>query len=473
MRTRISVIAGVCALALGLTACGGGNTDGNATTTPGSGGTTASGDATAGGGDGGEATIKVMYQRTEGVQTIGALFEKAKEQYEADNENVTIELQAIEANENDYATQVALSLQSPDTAPDIFYEDTFRVRADVAAGYLLPLDDYLAEWEDWDQFIDAAKEAGRDGDSIYAIPLGTDTRGIWYNTTVFEAAGVEVPWEPKTWQDILDTAEKIKQHDDSLVPFHMYAGTALGEGGVMQAFLPLLMGTGDKLYDDAEQKWVVGSQGFIDSLAFLKTLYDDGYSVSVEQALDGNLWQRIFDEMFPDNKIGGVVEGSYSSSFWKEGGAFPWAEFEDNVGVAAFPTQEGQGPGAASMSGGWTVVIGAQSEHPDEAFDFLTYVFNYENNLEYVVNASQIAVRSDVGDAPEYKESDPYIEFFTDLVEVTHYRPATEDYPRISAAIQTATEAVVTGSASPEEAAAAYDEAVRGIVGEDNVVEAG
>lgn len=461
MKTRNKAIVGVGVLALALAGCSGGGTPEGTSTT----GTTGAG--------GEDITISVMYMRTEGVQTIGNLFEAAKDQYEADHPGVTIDLQAVEANEDDYATQVALSNQSAETAPDIFYEDTFRVRADVAAGYLLPLDDYLAEWEDWSQFIDAAKQAGRDGDSIYAIPLGTDTRGIWYSEPVLEAAGVELPWQPKTWQDILDTAQKIKDSNPDIVPFHMYAGSANGEGGVMQAFLPLLMGTGDTLYDDEAGKWVVGSQGFIDSLEFLRTLYADGYSVPVDQALDSNVWQQIFEQMFPNQQIGGVVEGSYSSSFWKDGGAFPWSGFADEVGVAGFPTQNGEGQGTVSMSGGWTVAIGAQTENPDEAFDFLTYVFNYDNNLKYVVDASQLAVRSDVGEAPEYLESDPYIEFFTGQVEVTHYRPATEDYPRISAAIQAATEAVVTGSQTPEEAAAAYDAAVIGVVGEDNVVEAG
>lgn len=452
MRTQIKTVAVAGVAALALAACTGASDEGSAD---------------------GDVTISVMYMSTEGVQTIGNLFEAAKEQYEAENDGVTIDLQPVEASEDDYATQLALSHQSPETAPDVFYEDTFRVRADVAAGYLLPLDDYVAEWDDWELFIDAAKEAGRDGDSVYAIPLGTDTRGIWYSETLLEAAGVELPWQPATWQDILDTAQIIAEHDAEVVPFHIYAGQPAGEGGVMQGFLPLLYGTEDTLYDEESGSWVVGSQGFIDVLTFLQTLYDDGYSVPVDEALDANLWQRIFDDMLPNATLGGTIEGSYGASFWQEEGPFPWDGFEDEIGVAPIPTQHGQAPGSVSMSGGWTVAIGAQTEHPDEAFDFLTYVFNYENNRNYVIDAAQLSVRSDVAEDPEYLEADPYIEFFTEQVEVTHYRPATEDYPRVSAAIQEASEAVITGNATPQEAAAIYDDAVRSIVGDDGVVEAG
>ncbi|MCY1250780.1 hypothetical protein D9M72_644520 [compost metagenome] len=54
---------------------------------------------------------------------------------------------------------------------------------------------------------------------------------------------------------------------------------------------------------------------------------------------------------------------------------------------------------------------------------------------------------------------------------VTHYRPATADYPKISTAVQVATESVITGKQSPEDAAAEYDATVRKLVGEDKVLE--
>ena len=37
------------------------------------------------------------------------------------------------------------------------------------------------------------------------------------------------------------------------------------------------------------------------------------------------------------------------------------------MGTAAMPTQEGQEPGAVSMSGGWTMAIGSGSKNPDVA----------------------------------------------------------------------------------------------------------
>ena len=56
---------------------------------------------------------------------------------------------------------------------------------------------------------------------------------------------------------------------------------------------------------------------------------------------------------------------------------------------------------------------------------------------------------------------------FTDVVSVTKYRPAFPEYPKVSNQIQVAMESVMTGQATPEEAQKAYDEAVKGIVGND------
>jgi multiple sugar transport system substrate-binding protein len=416
-------------------------------------------------------TVKVAYQKTDSFTALDTMFQAAKQEFEAANQGVTVELQPIQANDDDYGTKLALALRSPSTAPDVFYEDSFKVRSDVDAGYLLNLDSHLEGWEEWDTFDDGAKAAGRaDDGGTYAVPLGTDTRAIWYNRKVLEAAGVTLPWEPRSWQDILDTARKIKANDPDVIPFNMYAGKGTGEGTVMQSFYELLYGTGSGLYDEESKKWVVGSAGFQDSLDFLKTLYDEQLAVTPAVALDANVWKKVFGEWFPNAKLGATVEGSYTPSFWQDGGSYEWPGYEQDIGVAPFPTQNGQAPGAVSMSGGWTLAVGAETREPELAFSFLTTALNKKNSLAFTVESSQIAVRKDVAADTGYLDANPFVRDVSELVSVTRYRPATSDYPRISAAVQEATEAVITGTRSPQEAAADYDAAVADIVGGDKTI---
>jgi multiple sugar transport system substrate-binding protein len=428
---------------------------------------------TAAGGDGGDGdsqSLKIVYQKTDSFTALDDLFTKIKPEFEDANPGVTVELEPIQANDDDYSTKLALSQKSAETAPDVFYEDTFRLRSDIDAGYLLNIDDQLAEWDEWDQFNEGAKAAGMGDDgSVYAVPLGTDTRGIWYSKPVFAAAGIEVPWQPETWDDILAAARTIQETQPDVVPFNMYAGKGTGEGTVMQSFYELLYGTGDTLYNEDDQKWVVESQGFKDSLEFLETLYAEKLALDPSEALDPNVWKKVFGELFPQGKLGGTVEGSYTPSFWQTGGAYEWPAYTEDMAVAAFPTQNGEEPGGVSMSGGWTLAVGAKTANADLAFDFLALAVSQENALWYAINNSQIAVRTDVASEESYLAANPFVADVTKLVDVTHYRPATSDYSKISAEVQAATEAVITGQMSVDEAAAAYDTAVEGIVGADKI----
>jgi multiple sugar transport system substrate-binding protein len=448
MRTARFLIAPVtaAALALSLGACssGGGGSDGS--------------------------TIKVAYQKFGNFTQADELFKDVKADFEKANPDITVELVPIEAQQNDYFTKLALMNRSPSTAPDVMYEDTYMIKSDVEAGYLAPLDDYLAEWDEWDQFVDSAKEAGAGDDGkTYGVSMGTDTRGLWFNKEVLAKAGLPEDWAPKSWDELLEGARAIKESDPEVVPFNIYSGKPQGEAAVMQGFEMLLYGTGDTLYEDG--KWVLGSQGFVESLEFIETVFSEGLAPTPQQALDTNIGNTVQAEWLPEGKVGIALDGSWVAGNWLESGVAPWPEWSEEMGTAPMPTQDGQEPGAVSMSGGWTLAMGAGSKNPDAAFEFISMALNRENSLWFDVANSQIAVRTDVAEDPEYTKSNPTTEFFTDLVDVTHFRPATSDYPKVSNEIMVAMEAVMTGQQTPEEAAAAYDEAVVGIVGEENTTQ--
>ena len=223
--------------------------------------------------------------------------------------------------------------------------------------------------------------------------------------------------------------------------------------------------------DSSSDKWVIGSQGMKDSLEFIKTLYDKGYAPTAAQALDANLGTTIANEWLPQDKIGGTVDGSWMPSTWMEGGSYEWPDYENVIGAALFPTQNGEDPGYVSMSGGWTLAVGSKTKNAQLAFDFVKEATSKDNSLDYVKKMSLTAVRNDVAEDPGYLASTPYTEITTEAVKYTHFRPSTTEYTKVSAKIQEAMESVITGQSSVDEAAKAYDEAVTSIVGEDNVIE--
>ncbi|MDM7891827.1 extracellular solute-binding protein [Curtobacterium caseinilyticum] len=420
-------------------------------------------------------TIKIAYQKFGAFQQLDAQMKVVKQEYEKANPGKKVELVPIQAQEDDYATKLALMNRAPATAPDVIYEDTFRIKADADAGYLLPIDQYTDKWDEWDQFYDNAKQAGEGEDGkIYGVPMGTDTRALWYNKDVFAKVGLPVPWQPKTWDDVLSAAKTIKEKDPDVIPFNIYSGKAQGEASTMQGFEMLLYGAdgdGNTLYKD--KKWVVGSKQFEDSLQFIEDVYQGDLGPTPQQALDTNIGTTITQTWLPEGKLAIDLDGSWQSGTWLETGTAPWKEWNDVMGQAPFPTQNGQEPGYNSMSGGWTLSVGAKSKDPQAAFDFITMFLDKDGSIKYDSENSQIAVRKDVAEDPEYTGANPTFEFFSGLVEHTNFRPATSEYAQVSNAIQVAMESVMTGQQSPSEAAAVYDKAVEGVVGKDNTVSAG
>lgn len=445
---RRTPLAGLIAVTLGLSAC--------------SSGSGPSGSATGG------STIKVAYQQFGEGKVMANFLASVKAEFEKANPGKKVELLPIVASENDYYTKLALMLRSPRTAPDLVYEDTFLINSDIKAGYLKPLDGYLKGWSDWDKFVDTAKGAAKASDGkTYGIPDGTDTRGLWYNKHIFAKAGLPTDWQPKTWADVLDAARAIKAKVPGAVPINVYSSKAAGEASSMQGFEMLLYGTGNQLYDDASGKWVTGSKGFLDSLGFIKSVFGEKLGPSPQDATDATLGNKVSQEWLPQDKLGIALDGSWLPNTWQETGPKPWPQWSSVLGQVAMPTQTGQAPGRTSLSGGWTWAISAKSANPDLGWKFITALQTPQNAAKYAVAGTQIAVRSDVAEDATYKKANAKYPVFTDVVSVTKYRPAFPEYPKVSNQIQVAMEAVMTGQATPEEAQKAYDEAVKGIVGND------
>jgi multiple sugar transport system substrate-binding protein len=424
-------------------------------------------------GDTGSDTIKVAYQDYGGFIQAGQHLTQVKKQFEKQHPGTTVELVPIEASENDYYAKLNLMQRSESTAPDVLYEDTFLINSDIQAGYLEPLDPYVSKWDQWSQFYDSAKNAvtGLDG-KVYGVPRGTDTRALWYNKQLFQKAGLPVPWQPKSWEDVLSAARTIKQKLPGVTPINVYSGKPAGEASTMQGFEMLLYGTGDELYDGESGKWLAPSDGFRDSLQFVQTVYQEGLGPSVSQALDPNVGTVVASQLLPQGKLAIDLDGSWVPQSWAPQGDRPWPQWSKVMGWTAMPTQFGQAEGSTSMSGGWALSIGSKSSNPDLAWDFISTALSEQGATDWVKIASEIPVRRDVAAKPAYTKLNPSAKFFSNLVSVTNYRPALPPYAKISFEIQVAMEAVMTGQATPEQAMAAYTKGLKGIVGKDKVTAA-
>ncbi|MGH7912291.1 MAG: ABC transporter substrate-binding protein, partial [Candidatus Dormibacteraceae bacterium] len=264
-------------------------------------------------GSSGNKTIKVAFQNygnsimLDWMKGIAGQFEK---QYPGDK----VQLVPINASENAYYTKLDLSQKSASTAPDIMYEDTFLINSDVASGYVKPITKYVKAWDEWNQFYPTAQNAARGTDGeIYGVPMGTDTRALYYNKSLLQQAGVHVPWDPKNWNDILSAARAVKANDPGVVPLNVYSGTPAGEASTMQGFEMLLYGTPNPgtLYNTKTNKWVAPSPGFESALQFIQTIYSQGLAEPASTELSGNIPNEVGQQYLPQGKLAIDLDGSW------------------------------------------------------------------------------------------------------------------------------------------------------------------
>jgi multiple sugar transport system substrate-binding protein len=393
---------------------------------------------------------------------------------EEEGKDVTVEFQPQGVDDEDYKTKIALDLQSGKGA-DIIGMDGIWIGEFAEAGYIAPLSDVggdqVDSWDGWEQIPDAVQNAlSFDGDR-YGVPQGADGRVLYYNKDLFAQAGLPEDWQPTSWDEILDAARDL-QKVDGVTPIQLNAGTAMGEATTMQGLLPLIVGTGEEVYED--EKWTGATDGMKEALDLYKTIYvDDGLGDPVLQQEAAG--RDTSFQLFAEGKIGILLEGDY---FWRsvinpaEGiGTAPMADRDTVVGYAKIPAIE-PGDGIndqdfVSMSGGTGRVLNPNSAHPELAWELLAFMNSAEAFEARLAGTISISPRTDVNE--KLLASDPMLTFVNDeVLPITAYRPGLAAYPQVSVLLQQATLDVATGT-SVEDALSTYVNGLEGVVGEDAI----
>lgn len=470
-RSRRSARVASFVLAAGLlvVACGDDGDDASESTS-GNGTTNDSSPSTSGDAPAETQVVSVAYNNTGSFPEPEATLKAAETAFEAANPGVDVELISITASDDDYHTKMQLQLQAGDDTADVMYYSPNWVDADAAAGYLAPLDDALTTWTDWEtQFPEAVRTGNVSADGkTYMVPWSSNNIGIWYNKAVFEQAGLPVPWEPKTWDDLTTAAETIKANVPDAIPMHLYAGKASGiTDAILKTFQPLMYGTDDVLYDTETRKWQPAGKGFLDAMTFISDSYSAELTAPTQDVLNAQIWSYIGPWM-KDTKLGFVLDGNWMSFAWLPGGQYEWAEWSDVLGIAAIPTQSGGGAGKVTMGlRGPGLVRAAKSDSPELAQQFIEFAVGADHSLSFSVNSSQLAVRNDVAAMPDYSDR-PTVSDFTALLQYAHYIPLTEQNSKVEVLLAGIIEDVALGKKTPEEAVTKYNDELPATVGAEH-----
>jgi len=389
----------------------------------------------------------------------------------AEGRDVTVVFEPQGVDDEDYKTKISLDLQSSSGA-DVIAIDGIWVGEFAEAGYIKPLTEVAGSavdsWEGWSQIPAAVQNAMSFEGERYGVTQGADGRVLYYNKDLFTQAGLPTDWQPKSWEEVLAAARTLKSLN-GVTPIQLNAGTAMGEATTMQGLLPVLVGTGQRVFEDG--KWV-GPEGLTEALELYKTIYID------EKLGDAILQQEASGrdtsfQLFAEGKIAILLEGDY---FWRgvinpNQGIAPMEDRETVVGYAKIPAIR---PGAGingqdfvSMSGGGGRVLNPNSANPELAWALLSFMNSKEAFEARFAGTISISPRNDVNEAN--LASDAMLTFVSEQVlPITAYRPGLAAYPQVSVLLQQATLDVVSGKAV-DAALQTYVSGLAAIVGQDAI----
>ncbi|NNH74823.1 extracellular solute-binding protein [Nocardia uniformis] len=155
---------------------------------------------------------------SDGANGTKALWDGIIADFQQANSDITVKLQVESWDTiNDV---VRTKLQSESTTPDILNIDAYAEFA--GDGQLYPAEDIVSAEVLADIQPSFAENASIDG-TQWALPLFASTRTLFYNTELFERAGVAAP--PKTWTELTDAARKIQALGDGISGYGLPLGS--------------------------------------------------------------------------------------------------------------------------------------------------------------------------------------------------------------------------------------------------------
>ena len=314
--------------------------------------------------NGGEI-VTLTFMRTGTPEVLREIFDPIIASFEEEHPNIKIDMQDLGWADAEKTMQIMASSQ---TLPDVMYHLPATIFDLADKGLIEDLTPYLDDELKEDMYA-SLLEAGKYNDKQYMITCGGTTLLYWYNTELFEQAGLDPDNPPSTWEEFLEAAKAIDEKTDA-AGVAMYGSPA---GGETSFFFESLFASevggetwnGERYTYDLEEN----REAALNTLNFIKemTQYSQG---SVEEfgrfdirtlLRDGNVGMAL-DAINMQNQI---QDGLDSGKFR----------------VAQLPAGNSGKQISAVNAGGF--FIPTNSEHKEEAWTFLRYLMNTDNQTAH------------------------------------------------------------------------------------------
>jgi multiple sugar transport system substrate-binding protein len=302
---KTTLLAGIGAVAVALSACGGGSGSKSATTT----------------GDTAKKVSSIKLVAAEySKDNTAAFWKDFATKYKAKT-GTTLDVQVISWNDID---QQSSTMVQNNNAPDIL---NLNVYASYAKDNLLYSSGEVLSDSVKSDLLDAFVKSGTYNGKMYGMPDLSSARALFYNKDLFSKAGIPAP--PKSWDEFEADAKKLTSLGDGTIGY----AEPLGPEEAQAEFGIWLVNNGGDWKSSG--KWTINSDKNVETLSFLRKLAVED-KVTQNNPGKTNRTDGAFP-LFASGKAGMVVGFSPLSAQLDK-------DKKVNYGVAAMPTKDGSAP---------------------------------------------------------------------------------------------------------------------------------
>lgn len=339
----------------------------------------------------------------------------------------TIETSLLPSDAASQREQLARRLAAGDDTMDIMSLDPPFVPELAEPGYLAPVPDDVVE-RTTQNVVEGALTGATWKDKVVAVPFWANTQILWYRKSVAEAAGLDMT-QPVTWQQLIDAAQS--------------QGKFLGVQGARAESMTVWV---NALVESAGGSIVENPDAPADEI---KLGLDSEAGTQAAEIVSAIGQEGLGGPGLPTSTENTSMiqfqgdEGSFMVNYpfvWPatnaavEAGTLP-ADLIEDIGWTLYP-QVNAGEDTAPPLGGIDLGVGAESQHPDLAYQAIECIVSPENQSLYFTTNGNPPANTEAYDAPGVSETFPMAETIRESLQLSKPRPQTPYYNEVSTGIQ-------------------------------------
>ncbi|MFI7047758.1 extracellular solute-binding protein [Streptosporangium sandarakinum] len=426
MRRAFSAATIVAALALAVSACGGG--DGGSAAAP------------AGSAPSDPTKIKgeITWWDTVRPDSEGPTFQALIKEFQAKYPNIKVNYVNVPSDQAQNKFQTAA--QAGSGAPDVIRSEVAWTSQFASLGYLQPLDGTRA-LENESDFLPSPLSSAKYNGKAYAVPQVTDTLALLYNKRLLKEAGHEEA--PKTVEELKQTALDVKKKTGA-------DGLALNVDAYF--LLPFMYGEGGDMLDAPNKKITVNSPANTKAMATVDDLIKSG--AAPKPAIQDSYANAM--TALKEGKTAMIYNGPWSLAEVYQGKEF---KDKENLGIAPVPAGSVK---AGAPTGGWNYAIYAGSKNLDASYEFVRFMSTPEAQAKIAKEISLLPTRASAYDNPDVTGNKD-VAAFKPILDTAVPRPWIPEGGQLFQPLLEGYQALVGGKTTPEEMLKTVDQKYRGI----------